>query len=60
MDNTRRDALKPLSRVTTKTVAKSAELLVRLAGAGSSDPGDLKWSSTFVPRWRRNEYKTDL
>ena len=41
MDNTRRDALKSVSRVATKVVAKSADVLSQIATANSSDPGDL-------------------
>src|ERR1700693_3935683 len=37
MDNTRRDALKSASRVTTKAIAKSADVLSHIA---SAEPGD--------------------
>jgi hypothetical protein len=41
MDNTRRDALKSVSRVTTKVVAESVDASSEIASASSSDPGDL-------------------
>ena len=41
MDNTRRDALKSVSRVATNVVAKSADVLSQIASANSGDPGDL-------------------
>jgi len=41
MDNTRRDALKSVSHVATKFVAKSADVFSQMASASSTDPGDL-------------------
>ena len=41
IDNTRRDALKSVSRVATKVVAKSADVLSQIASANSGDSGDL-------------------
>jgi hypothetical protein len=38
MDNTKRDALKSVSRVASKAVAKSVEVLSELANAGSGEP----------------------
>jgi hypothetical protein len=45
MDNTRRDALKSVSRVATKVVAKSADVLSQIASTNSSDPDDLASTS---------------
>jgi hypothetical protein len=41
MDDARRDALKSASRVAVQVVTKSAHKLSQIAGANSSDPGDL-------------------
>jgi hypothetical protein len=49
MDNTRRDALKSASRVATKAVAKSADVLSEIAGADSSDPCDLAVGAGSAP-----------
>ena len=41
LDDTRRDALKSVSRVAAQVVVKSADKLSQIASANSSDPGDL-------------------
>lgn len=41
MDNTRRDALKSVSRVATEVVPKSADVLSQIASANSGDPDNL-------------------
>jgi len=44
MHNTRRDALKSVSRVATKALAKSADVSSQIPRANSSDSGD--WACT--------------
>jgi hypothetical protein len=64
MDNTRRDALKSLSRAATKVEPKPAGLLSQVASSNSGDPGDLAGTgagpATFPAKETRPVYTGTL